>query len=245
VIGAWVFDKPNGIRGFRYDSNFPDNFGDLGTGRYAPEPNSGQPKNPHHVGEIWCATLMEMTRNIGKTLGVQLVVDALRLTPANPSFLDGRDAILRELDNKHAAGQLNSPEYHSAWRGIWLAFAKFGMGPGARSNGAQLSGIVADFHAPRELLQTSGKLTFLGVIDLGTRWGPPSDFIDVEVVIKLDSHPHSSFGFQLRDDNNRPAREGMLALLQDAFNHNLTATINYDIELDKTNGVIIRVWLTK
>ena len=34
VVGAWVVDDPGGIRGFAYDSNFPDNFADLGTGRY-------------------------------------------------------------------------------------------------------------------------------------------------------------------------------------------------------------------
>ena len=28
-------NQPLGIRAFRYDSNFPDNFGDVGTGRYS------------------------------------------------------------------------------------------------------------------------------------------------------------------------------------------------------------------
>jgi extracellular elastinolytic metalloproteinase len=139
VVGAWVVDKPGGIRLFPYDSNFPDHFGKLGTGRYF---------DVHNTGEIWCATLMEMSRRIGINLSVQLVVDALPLTPGNPSFLDGRDAIVRALDHKHAAGQLNLQEYATAWRGVWEAFAKFGMGPAARSNGPELSGIVADFTVP-------------------------------------------------------------------------------------------------
>ena len=50
----------------------------MGTGRYTGE--------EHDLGEIWCATLMEMNRNIGKLLGLQLVVDGFKLTPANPSF---------------------------------------------------------------------------------------------------------------------------------------------------------------
>ena len=140
VVGAWVVNQAGGIRGFPYDSNFPDNFGNLGTGRYT---------EVHNIGEIWCATLMEMTRNIGKALGVQLVVDALKLSPANPSFLDMRDAILRALDNMLAAGQLNAGQHFTVWLGIWRAFAKFGMGPGAQSNGAQLTGIVADFNLPK------------------------------------------------------------------------------------------------
>ena len=136
VVGAWVVNRAGGIRGFPYDSAFPDNFGDLGTGRYT---------QVHNIGEIWCATLMEMTRNIGKVLAIQLVVDALKLSPANPSFLDMRDAILRALDDKLRAGQVNSSDHATAYRGIWEAFAMFGMGPGASSNDAQLSGIVADF----------------------------------------------------------------------------------------------------
>ena len=96
-----------------------------------------------------------------------------------------------------------------------------------------------------DLLQSSGKLALLRVHDVGTGYGPPGDQLDVEVIIKLDSQPGKSFGFQLRNDNNRPARQGMLDILRDAFNHNWTVTINYHIDAGKNNGVIIRTWLTK
>ena len=95
------------------------------------------------------------------------------------------------------------------------------------------------------LLESSGRLTFLRAHDVGTGWGPPSDFIDVEVVCKLDALPKNAFGFQMRNDGNRPARAGMLDLLRDAFNHNWTVTIDYNIDPGKKNGVIIRVALTK
>lgn len=95
------------------------------------------------------------------------------------------------------------------------------------------------------LLQTSGKLTFLRVHDVGTAFGPPSDQIDVEVVMKLSSQPDQAMGFQLRDDGKRPARQGMLDLLRDAFNHDWTVTVDYDIDTDKKNGVAIRVALRK
>lgn len=144
VVGAWVVNRPGGIRGFPYTSNFPAKFGDLGTGRYT---------EVHNIGEIWCAALMEMNRKIGIKLGVQLVVDALKLSPVSPSFLDMRDAILAALDNKRTAGQLSVTEHSTARQGIWTAFAGFGMGPRARSSGASLSGIVADFQTPD---QTSG-----------------------------------------------------------------------------------------
>lgn len=144
VVGAWVTGKPGGIRKFPYDGNYPDHFGMLGTGRY----NRPELNRQHAVGEIWCATLLEMNRKIGSHLGVQLVIDALKLSPVRPSFLDMRDAILKVLDHKLAAGQLSAPEHASARAGVWASFARFGMGPGARSNGASLTGIVPDFNTP-------------------------------------------------------------------------------------------------
>ena len=139
VVGSWVVDRTSGIRRFPYDANFPDSFGDLGQGRYT---------EVHNIGEIWCATLLEMCRTIGSALGALLVVDALKLSPANPSFLDMRDAILVALDHKLAAGQLDAAAHASAFRGIWTVFSRFGMGPHAESLGASLFGVKSDFSLP-------------------------------------------------------------------------------------------------
>jgi hypothetical protein len=108
-----------------------------------------------------------------------------------------------------------------------------------------LAGVLAANPANADLLESTGKITFLRVHDVGTGFGPPSDFIDVEVVIQLDSRPGESFGFQLRADANRAARQGMLDLLRDAFENNLNVTIDYNIEPPKRNGVIIRVALRR
>jgi hypothetical protein len=111
---------------------------------------------------------------------------------------------------------------------------------------AGFSGRGAPVDAPRaDLLQSTGKLTFLRVHDVGTGFGPPGDSINVEVVAQLDTQPGKSFGFQVRDDSQRAARQGMLDLLRDAFNHNWTVTIDYNIDPGKNNGVIIRVALRK
>lgn len=96
-----------------------------------------------------------------------------------------------------------------------------------------------------DLLQSSGKITFLRVHDVGTGFGPPTDFIDVEVVVQINTKPGESYGFQLRNDTNRAARQGMLDLLRDAFNSNGTVVIDYNINPPKKNGVVIRVALTK
>ena len=94
-------------------------------------------------------------------------------------------------------------------------------------------------------LEASGKLSLLRVHDVGTGYGPQSEHLDVEAVIWLDTRPGMAFGFQLRDDANRPARQGMLDVLRDAFNYSWIVTINFDIEEGKKNGLLVRVWLTK
>jgi extracellular elastinolytic metalloproteinase len=151
VTGDWVVNDPNGIRRLKYDSDFPDHFDKIGTGDY---------NEVHNIGEIWCATLMEMNRKVGEALGSQdlghqlswqIVVDALKLSPSNPSFLDVRDAILKALDDLRTAGRLNDGDYNKVKKAIWKTFAKFGMGPSADCIGASLSGIVADFNVPSGL----------------------------------------------------------------------------------------------
>jgi hypothetical protein len=137
VVGSWVLNDPAGIRDFPYDSNFPDHFGKLGTGRYLSS-------KPHNIGEIWCATLMEMTRNVGINPSLQIVIDALKLSPANPSFLDMRDAILQAAQDLRTVGRITAREHFDIRRQITKVFSRFQMGPRAQSNAAQLTGIVGD-----------------------------------------------------------------------------------------------------
>ena len=91
---------------------------------------------PHYVGEIWAATLWDMTWNIiqtdginpdffnadgagGNSVAMKLVTYAMKLQPCSPGFLDGRDAILK-------ADEILYSSSHSC--SIWAAFARRGMG---------------------------------------------------------------------------------------------------------------------
>lgn len=153
VVADWALDNPKGMRQYPYDK-FPDTFANLGSGRYTEE---------HNIGEIWCAVLLRMNdymeealkhlgqKRIGAILGLQLVVDALKLSPTNPSFINMRDAILRALDDKLSIGHLKGEDHNKAQRAIWKAFSEFGMGAKSKSNGAQLSGIEPDFISPFDL----------------------------------------------------------------------------------------------
>ena len=203
VVGAWVVDKPGGIRGFPYDAAFPDDSGDLGRGRYT---------RVHAIGEVWCATLMEMARRVGQPLAVQLVVDALRLARANPSFLDMRDAILAALDDKLTAGQLTPAGHHAALAGTWGAFAHFGMGPAADCVGASLAGIVADFHEPD--------------LPAGPEAGRPRDVtVVVELALDADGRVRRAAvapvvdGDGVGDGRDRPAADGDARLVRYFVEH--------------------------
>lgn len=95
------------------------------------------------------------------------------------------------------------------------------------------------------LWESSGRVSLLRVHEVGSGYGPANDFIDVEVIVWLNTKPGMAFGFQLRDDANRPARQGMLDLLREALAHDYIVTIDYNITPGKNNGVITRVWITK
>ena len=92
------------------------------------------------------------------------------------------------------------------------------------------------------LLAAEGKITFLRVHDVGTGFGPPTDFIDTEVVVGLDSLPGRFFGFQLRADSQRDARTHMFQLLREAFRQDRKVKIDY-VRTGVRNGRMLRVVL--
>lgn len=139
VIGSWVVDRPEGIRRHPYDDAFPDGFGDLEREEFR--------HSEHAVGEVWCAILLALNRKLGVSLALELVFDALRISAANPSFLNMRDDVLAAADLMDEAQRLDRP-IEEISRELWSVFARFGMGPRAECQGSQLIGIVADHSEP-------------------------------------------------------------------------------------------------
>jgi hypothetical protein len=147
VTGDWVINDPAGIRRAPYDDNFPFKYGSLSS---SPE--------VHDIGEVWCATLMMMTRKLRAALGDdhqgyrlawQIVTDALKLTPANPTFLDARDAILQALDDLGNTNHISPATHTLARKAAWEAFAHFEMGVNATSGDADdVDNIVPDTTLP-------------------------------------------------------------------------------------------------
>ena len=94
------------------------------------------------------------------------------------------------------------------------------------------------------LVNKHGRITLLRINAVGSGYGPPSDFIDVEVVIKLDTNPNQSYGFQLRSNDEGPTRQAMFELLRDAFNGNRNVFLDVFLDPGRNNGIIHRVWIT-
>jgi extracellular elastinolytic metalloproteinase len=101
---------------------------------------------------------MMMTRKIRAALGDdqqgyrlswQIVTDALKLTAANPTFLQARDDILGAINDLGATHRVTPATHILARRAAWEAFAHFGMGANASSGDADsVDDIVADSTLP-------------------------------------------------------------------------------------------------
>lgn len=152
VTGTYVMNNNAGIRQRPYDGRYPGTFGDIGksAGHVTGQGNEDLDYTEvHGVGEIWCAALMELTRKVSAALGDknrgyqvtwQAVVDGLKLTPKNPSFLTARNAILGALAAMKQANRLTASDYAKVQRAAWESFAKYGMGFGASCPNASLIG---------------------------------------------------------------------------------------------------------
>ena len=166
-----------GIRHYPYSTDLtksPLTFKDIDPGQISP--HTGVPLSPlyspftsfdadevHHQGEVWCVTLWEARANlikkwgyaIGNKLILQLVTDGMKLGPANPNFLQARDAIIQ-------ADQVNSGGAN--YNDLWAAFAKRGMGGSASSPPSYTTaGVVEAFDVPGlALKQTRFRDTLTG-----------------------------------------------------------------------------------
>lgn len=129
------------------------------SGGIAPDPvgfNIGGASEVHNIGEVWALTLWEVRARIiaanggsvptGNQIMLQLVTDALKMTPNNPSFTDARDAL---IDADCATNSCANEQ------SIWDGFADRGLGYGSRVSTAygfapvaSHQGIVESFTAP-------------------------------------------------------------------------------------------------
>lgn len=128
-IGNWLIEQNangGGIRTHPYSTDMsinPHTYDDIKTESI-----------PHGVGSVWCAMLWEMTWDLidfhgldldlyngtgGNNMAMALVIEALKLQPCSPGFVDGRDAILAaDMALYNGANECL----------IWESFARRGLG---------------------------------------------------------------------------------------------------------------------
>jgi len=132
VIGEYIgASAATGIRSVAYN-NSPHTFGRFGT---LNRRNVG-PLNliidlpqVHRDGEIWATVLWDLRAALGKPLFEQVLTTALKLTPARPSMLDARNAIVQAAQSLNAGG--------AGQCGVWSVFAARGFGASAALNHVQ------------------------------------------------------------------------------------------------------------
>lgn len=127
TFASFASKKARGARPHPYNA-FVDDMRKFGTPPYDEQ---------HGAGSIFAAALIKMhddlaAQNIGPEVPWRLVVGSMKKLAANPNFLEARDKLL-ELAPPAIAGVIRA------------AFAKFGLGRNARTNGTSLKGFQADF----------------------------------------------------------------------------------------------------
>jgi len=146
AVGNWLSNNPIGIRPFGgscggkpeltnvpYSTDLlinPYNYADVGQIL----------TKPHEIGTVWANMLWEMTWALievygfdkdlyngegGNNIALNLIIEAMKLSPVNPNFINGRDAIL--LADEAIYNGTNKCT-------IWKAFAKRKLGYGAKEN---------------------------------------------------------------------------------------------------------------
>jgi hypothetical protein len=129
-VGMWLFQQNaggSGIRPYPYST-------DMNINPFTYDALKTNISRPHGIGSVWATMLWDMTWNLigvhgfdpdiydgtgGNNVAMALVIEALKLQPCRPGFVDGRDAIL--LADSMLYGGANQEQ-------IWKAFARRGLG---------------------------------------------------------------------------------------------------------------------
>jgi hypothetical protein len=186
-----------GLRRFPYSFDTTTNpltYGNFNLGTTAGIANT----ESHNAGEIWASALWDMSWSLvekygfdadlaagsgGNNLAMQLVLDGMKLAPANPSFLDARDAILS------ADFIRNQGVNHQQ---IWGAFGRRGMGLSAVDDitatlGSNSDMVRESFDLPTPISTVSGRI-FADANANGVRDGFEGGLADAEVFIDLNTN---------------------------------------------------------
>ena len=75
-------------------------------------------------------------------------------------------------------------------------------------------------------------------------YGPPNDAISTQVIVEI-AGSDKYLGLEIRPGPQLPSRLAMLAVLRDAFIHNLSIGLAYEAVPGKLSGMIMRIDLER
>jgi extracellular elastinolytic metalloproteinase len=189
-VGTYVLNNTAGIRRrpYSFDKTIDpltfEAFGTSGATSYG----LARSTEVHDSGELWTSALWDLNwllinkygysptinqgynagtagQNGGNNLTLRLVMDALKLQPANPSFTQARDAILTaDTALTGGANQLD----------IWKAFARRGLGFSASTASSNATALTPAFDLPPAL--TGARVTAQSPVGSTS---PPVDHVDL------------------------------------------------------------------
>ncbi|WP_329004263.1 M36 family metallopeptidase [Kribbella sp. NBC_00709] len=113
--------------------------GSKGGYTYADFPTIGGTPEVHASGEVWAQTLWDLRERFGRSYAMSIITRAMELSPADPTMLDMRNAIVQA--DLVASGGKNADT-------IWTVFANRGMGWYAGVIDGGDSFPAEDFHKP-------------------------------------------------------------------------------------------------
>jgi len=166
---------PYGLRAVVGQNGFSHNpltLGNLNLGNcatfnsaFAPRFTSTNCGAPAFIGEVWATALWEIRGQLvlrhgwaeGTRRALQIITDAMKISPLNPTILQSRDAVL-------VAAQVNtvSPETNSDVIDVWRGFAIRGLGVNAQLIGTTPVNVVESFDVPPTLNIASRRADFDG-----------------------------------------------------------------------------------
>jgi hypothetical protein len=158
-VGAFIAGKESGLRRYPYTTNMQVN---PITYRDVVDAITNKRTGQHDIGTVWCTMLWDLHWKFidrygmdircrdfqaGNMRCMKLVLEAMKLQPCNPGFVDARDAILL------ADSLLNGARHADM---IWETFARRGLGADASQGEANLlDDGVAGFKLPSQVMHAA------------------------------------------------------------------------------------------
>lgn len=210
---SYAADDPAGVRSVLYSTDLainPHSYGDL---LFLQRPT------PAQTGEIWASALWDVTWNLinkygfqsdwntgydfsaaatssasaGNKLALQVIMEGMKLQPAEPSMTQARDGILQAVRNLLPANatQAQIDKNLEIQDEIWAAFARRGLGFSANDGGDANSLTVTEaYDIPA---------TDKGIVQFGVHTYEPGQSVDV--IIRDLGLPNTQFNLALNSSS--------------------------------------------